>query len=493
MQWRNFLIHGDNVNVKVKYYLTSNFAVILHDSDAFSVFSSFYGMSHFLNNLEQMRHFFLRNLENVLVMFLGYHQRVTHIDGAVAQKSHDFFILINKACWCFSTHYLAECAWLNHERFPFANISARYRSLALRKSLTVRTIGLKEFGGQYAVMEPLVDDVGSFPLPPAVNRETFDRAYCLAREAIINGRDPKKDDFLSRNFCAVTLDAFKKKSLAGLDVVNYPQQYDGIRQVSDAIHVAMAKGTFVVEEKHAFLPEVHLIGEEAKRLSEELGKKIRLRVCIFGPLEQYLKEIGTVPYSDVLESYAETIRRFAQNSVLNLKHVKTEVVSIDEPSFGFANIAAGKDKVCEVLEKAFDFQGAVRQIHLHSPSRLADLLGIRNIDVLSFEYAASPKNIEGVSRKMLEDADKQIRVGVSRTDIDSIVAELHDSGVVKPTAEQIVDGEDAIRERYVTVKEKYGDKLTFTGPDCGLGSWPSQEAALLLLGRTVKAVKTVKC
>jgi 5-methyltetrahydropteroyltriglutamate--homocysteine methyltransferase len=119
------------------------------------------------------------------------------------------------------------------------------------------------------------------------------------------------------------------------------------------------------------------------------------------------------------------------------------------------------------------------------------LLEVGNIDVLSFEYAASPKNIESVSRKMLEEADKQIRVGVSRTDIDSIVAELHDKGVTKPTAEQLVEGEEVIKKRYVSAKEKFGERMTFTGPDCGLGSWPSQEAAQLLLKRTVDAVK--KC
>ena len=339
-------------------------------------------------------------------------------------------------------------------------------------------------------MDTLVDDVGSFPLPSTVDREAFNKAYCLARDAILNGRDIQKDEFLRKSFCAVTLDAFKKKILTGLDVVNYPQQYDGIKQVSDVVHMAMANGTFLVEEKHAVLPEVHLISEEAKSLSEEFGKKILLRVSIFGPMEQYLKEVGTVPYSDVLDSYAETIRRFAKNSILNLKYIKTEVVSIDEPSFGFLNITAGKDAICEVLEKAFDFQGAVRQIHLHSPSRLPDLLSVNNIDVLSFEYAASPKNIEGISRKMLEDADKQIRVGVSRTDIDSIMAELHDKGVTKPTAEQMVDSEEAIRKRFLATKEKYGERMTFTGPDCGLGSWPSQEAAQLLLKRTVNAVKS---
>jgi len=338
-------------------------------------------------------------------------------------------------------------------------------------------------------MDTLVDDIGSFPLPTEVNRETFSKAYQLARKAIVDGRDVRKDEFLLKNFCAITLDSFKKKIAAGLDVVNYHQQYDGIRQVSDAIHTAMAKGSFIVEEKEAILPEVCLINEVAKDLSEEFGKKILLRVSLFGPLEQYLKEIGMVPYSDVLESFAETIRRFARNSILNSKYIETKVMSIDEPSFGFLSIAAGNDLIHDVLEKAFDFQGVVRLIHLHSESRLPDLLEIENIDVLSFEYAASPKNIEGVSRKMLEEADKQIRVGVSRTDIDSIMAELHDKGVTKPTAEQLVESKEVIKKRYVSAKEKFGDRMTFTGPDCGLGSWPSQEAAQLLLKRTVAAVK----
>ncbi len=340
-------------------------------------------------------------------------------------------------------------------------------------------------------MGTLVDDIGSFPLPLSVNREAFNKAYQLARDAIVKGRDIRKDDFLLKNFCSVTLDSFKAKILSGLDVVNYPQQYDGMSQVGDVIHMTMAKGSFIVEEKQAVLPEVHLIGEEAKALCEEFGKKILLRVSLFGPMEQYLKEIGTTLYRDVLESFAETVRRFAKNSILNSKHAKTEVVSIDEPSFGFLSIAAESDLIRDVLEKAFDFQGAVRQIHLHSSSRLPELLEVGNIDVLSFEYAASPKNIESVSRKMVENADKQIRVGVSRTDIDSIMAELHDKGVTRPTAEQLVEGEEAIKKRYISAKEKFGERMTFTGPDCGLGSWPSQETAQLLLRRTVDAVKKV--
>jgi 5-methyltetrahydropteroyltriglutamate--homocysteine methyltransferase len=334
----------------------------------------------------------------------------------------------------------------------------------------------------------LIDDVGSFPLPATVKSETFSRAYRMAREAMLSGRDIREDAFLWENFGKVTLDAFKQKCLTGLDVVNYPQQYDGIKQVSDVVHKAMEKGSFLVDGRDAFLPEVRLIKEEAKRLSEET-RKIRLRVSLFGPMEQYLKELGTVAHDDILDNYAETVRRFAKNSILDTNHVKTEVVSIDEPSFGFLNIDATNENIVKLLEKTFDFHGVVRQVHLHTPSRLPDLLNVKNIDVVSFEYAASPKNIAPVSRKMLDEADKRIRVGVSRTDVDSILAELHDRGVTKPTAEQMVENEETIKKRYIAAKEKYGERLTFTGPDCGLGSWPSQEAALLLLKRTVAAVK----
>jgi 5-methyltetrahydropteroyltriglutamate--homocysteine methyltransferase len=80
-------------------------------------------------------------------------------------------------------------------------------------------------------------------------------------------------------------------------------------------------------------------------------------------------------------------------------------------------------------------------------------------------------------------------VGVARTDIDTILAELHDQGIANPSAEQLVESKAAIHKRYLFAKEKFGDQMTFTGPDCGLGGWPSQDAAQMLLARVVEAVK----
>lgn len=340
-------------------------------------------------------------------------------------------------------------------------------------------------------MKTLVDDIGSFPLPPNLSKNLFNKAYVLARKAIINGKSIKKDEFLLNNFYQVVVDSFRKKLNVGLDVVNYPQHYDMHKQFADLIHHAMDKGTYVVDEKDAIIPEVYVINEEAKRLCEEIGSKVSLRVCVTGPLELYLKEIGTTLYRDVLLMFSETIRRFAENAILNSKYVKTELIVLDEPSFGFQDITIDRDTLVEAMEKAFNFKGVTKHVHLHSPSRVRDILDIKNLDVLSFEYAASPQNIESVSKNMLEKADKQIRVGISRTDIDSIIAELYNKGIAKPTAEQLVESEDVIRKRFSVAKKKYGEMMTFAGPDCGLGGWPTQEAAQLLLKRTVNAVKSV--
>jgi 5-methyltetrahydropteroyltriglutamate--homocysteine methyltransferase len=339
-------------------------------------------------------------------------------------------------------------------------------------------------------MNVLVDDVGSFPLPPSIDKKLFDKAYGLAREAIINGKDIKKEKFLLNNFHNVIIDSFKKKLETGLDIVNYPQHYDIHGQFTEVIQEATNKGTYMVDEKNAIIPEVHVIKEEAESISKEIGRRISLRVCVTGPMELYLKMIGTIPYKDMLLMFAETVKQFAKNSILNSKYVKTEVVSLDEPSFGFQDVTENREILLEVLEKAFDFSGVVKQIHLHSSSRVADLLAVKNLDVLSFEYAASPKNIEAVSKKMLEEADKHIRVGISRTDIDSITAELYEKGITKPNAEQLVESEDIIKKRFLKAKEKYAERITFTGPDCGLGGWPTQEAAQILLKRTVNAVKS---
>jgi 5-methyltetrahydropteroyltriglutamate--homocysteine methyltransferase len=263
------------------------------------------------------------------------------------------------------------------------------------------------------------------------------------------------------------------------------------RQLADAISKAMEKGTYVVDRKDAILPEVCVVSDSATAFSKYFDKRISLRVCVAGPLEMYLKMVGTVCYEDVLLMFAETVKRFAENCILDTKHIKTEVVCLDEPCLGFLDVSAPKDVIVDALEKAFGFTGVRKQIHLHSSLRVADLLGVKGLDVLALECAASLKNLEGLTKKMLDNTDKYVRVGIARTDVDSIRAELYERGATTPTEDQLVETENTIRRRFDVVSERYGERMLFVGPDCGLGGWPSQDVAELLLKRTVDAVKHI--
>jgi hypothetical protein len=74
-------------------------------------------------------------------------------------------------------------------------------------------IPLRNFCHNIFIMDTLVDDVGSFPLPNRVDREVFDKAYVLSREGIINGKDIREDEFLLNSFYSVTLESFRNNSL----------------------------------------------------------------------------------------------------------------------------------------------------------------------------------------------------------------------------------------------------------------------------------------
>lgn len=95
--------------------------------------------------------------------------------------------------------------------------------------------------------------------------------------------------------------------------------------------------------------------------------------------------------------------------------------------------------------------------------------------------------MEFLPKRELEAHDKFLRAGVTRTDVDHILAAHLENGK-QPEYEELVDSVEDIKRVYNKARDIFGERLTFAGPDCGLGSWPSQEVAHLLLKRTVKAI-----
>jgi 5-methyltetrahydropteroyltriglutamate--homocysteine methyltransferase len=334
----------------------------------------------------------------------------------------------------------------------------------------------------------LVDDIGSFPLPKGVSRDEFAEVYPQAQRAFAEGIDLLKDSQLYEKFYKPVAGSLKFKMDSGLDVVNYPQHYDMHRQFLDAIMQHQVE-PFLIDNKYAVIPELFVVQEEAKKYFEEKGR-LKLKVCVTGAIELYTRtNFGYYVYEEVLENLARSVNSFLRNAILSTKYIETSVVSIDEPSLGFVDLLnVGDDVLIKALEKSVDGIPTKVQIHLHTLKAAEIPLRARGIDAIGSEFAASPKNAELISKKVLDEHDKFLRAGITRTNIDSILAEWLERGI-SPSPEQLVEEENVIRARYEKLKKKFSERISFVGPDCGLGSWPSQEIAHLLLKRTAAAVK----
>ncbi len=165
------------------------------------------------------------------------------------------------------------------------------------------------------------------------------------------------------------------------------------------------------------------------------------------------------------------------------------MVAIDEPSLGFVDLLNIEEEgLVSALDEALKGVKPRVQIHLHTLKAAEIPLECRNIDCLTGEFAATPMNMKLISRETLESHDKFIRAGITRTNIDTIIAEGLEKGQ-RPKDEDLVDSLEEITTRYKEAKEVFGERMAFAGPDCGLGSWPSQEVAHLLLKRTVEAAR----
>jgi 5-methyltetrahydropteroyltriglutamate--homocysteine methyltransferase len=314
----------------------------------------------------------------------------------------------------------------------------------------------------------LFDDIGSFPLPSGIDRSWV----------VKNLYTKEYEEMVQRAFL------MKAKYV---ECPNYPQFQEMVEQFMGIIRNSeLQEEPYIVSREAAKIPEIIAI--------EKMEYKDPMRVCLTGAFELYYKEFGAVIYDDILENIAISLSRFAENALNSKLNVK--VISIDEPSLGTNPELQPTQEQLENVFRHFSFDCDV-QIHLHSPLYYTSLLNIDEIDVLGIESAKDPKVIEYIDREELDSYDKKLRIGVARSDIDSIVAEynqLHginawqDMEQMKKAINEL-ESVDVIFKRIEKAYEIFEDRIAYIGPDCGLFSFPSQEMAIALLNNISKAIK----
>jgi 5-methyltetrahydropteroyltriglutamate--homocysteine methyltransferase len=311
------------------------------------------------------------------------------------------------------------------------------------------------------------DDIGSFPLPKGV------RLDGLSRDQYLN----------------LVRDVLAQKSHAGVEVPTYPQFRDMIRMFMDPIeNPDYAQDPYLIKKEHARIMELDAV---------PAGRDVR--VCVTGPVELYISVFGATHYPDILENLAKSVARFFSAS---LEAGKMSVASLDEPSLGLnSNIIFSEDEIREALQIASSpCRGLDCEVHLHSPLYAEVCAHVPGISIVGIESASHPDYLQLIDKKVLEETDSYLRAGIARTDILSLSALLNEQIGVNlwqdmPRLErEILERESPLvmRKRLDRAYAQFGDRLRATGPDCGLGSWPSQELASKLLANCAAAVRSFR-
>lgn len=309
------------------------------------------------------------------------------------------------------------------------------------------------------------DDIGSYPLPKGVRLESL-----------------SPDQYLR-----LVRDVLDQKLRAGVEVPTYPQFRDMIRMFMDAIEDPdLSESPYLIKREHARIMELQAVppGQSS-------------RVCVTGPIELYLSAFGATNYSDILYTLAESVARFLAEAK---SEGKMTVASIDEPSLGMSsNVVFSEDEIFRALEIASSpCLGMDCEVHLHSPLYAETCARVPGISILGVESAAHPDYLKLIDKKVLEETDTYLRAGIARTDILSMSARLNEQyGInlwddVARLEKEILDLESpqVMKKRLEKAYAQFGDRLRATGPDCGLGSWPSQELAGKILANCAAAVKS---
>jgi len=311
------------------------------------------------------------------------------------------------------------------------------------------------------------DDIGSYPLPRGV-----------------------KLDGLSRDrYLQLVGQVLAEKISAGVEIPTYPQLRDMIRMFMDPIKdPKMTESPFLIRREEAKIMELEAVPP---------GQKVR--VCVTGPVELYISAFGATGYTDILYTLAESVSRFLEWAK---EEGKMAIASLDEPSLGLnSNIIFSEEEIQEALEIASrPCRGMHCEVHLHSPLYAELCAHVSGIDILGVESAAHPDYLKLIEREVLEETGTYLRAGIARTDIFSLSAQLNDRYKVNlwedlPRLEREITSLESpliMKSRLDQAYAQFGDRLIATGPDCGLGSWPSQELARSILGNCAAAIASFR-
>jgi len=333
----------------------------------------------------------------------------------------------------------------------------------------------------------------------------------------------KGDSQLSNRLEKLIVESFLDKISAGIDVPNYPQFrdmnemfleiIDGIEKIREGY---VETGSLRLKARKEKIPEVSIIEKNSKRIFDVVGESFKLKMCITGPYT--LSALFVYKNEKTFLNLGRVLAEIVRENLFSNKFGKVCMVTLDEPVFGVMSDpivdygSAGREallKAWETIFKEATVKNAITGIHLHST---ADELfwHVENLKVVESHVDGSLYQRKANKRK-LEEYDKFLKASICKTDYDQLIrenlAKTHrkmtkleldektaetwrkiGKGMLDPKS--FLENESLMKKRLENILKIFGtERVTYAGPECGLGGFPTYETAIEYLRRVANVVK----
>ncbi len=320
------------------------------------------------------------------------------------------------------------------------------------------------------------------------------------------------------------VEGFIDKVRAGIDVPNYPQYRDMTSMFFDVIEgFHRSDGGFVeaapltLKERGGVIAEVLAIKNRSRYICEKLGDSFQLRICITGPYTMS----SLLPYKDknTFTRLGKVLTEIIEANIFNVKEGKVQLVSIDEPAFGFIDEplldrgSEGRENLLrawESMARKIVEKGAEACIHLHNTSDelFWDVEAVRLIE----SHVSDPFYQARRTKERLGSSDKFVKASIATTDFDELIRsyivqrskkELKETSLneeIADTWKQVnekqidptifVEDIELMKNRLERIVTHLGEnRVAYAGTECGLRSFPVYESAIECLRRVSQAVR----
>jgi 5-methyltetrahydropteroyltriglutamate--homocysteine methyltransferase len=237
------------------------------------------------------------------------------------------------------------------------------------------------------------------------------------------------------SFTDSVVKGLKDKLSAGVDIPNYPQfrdmnemfleKIDGIEKTDRGY---VTKGAISISADKAKISEVSVIKENSGEISDACGGPFQMKVCVTGPYT--LASLFQHKTTDIYTDFGKTLSHIIESNLFCNKHVKVELLVVDEPVFGFLNdpvLDFGSIGRAELLSAWDDMLHSAQAknvktvLHLHNTS---DNLfwDLQNLNVIE-SHLNDPLYKTQRTKVLLNEHDKLLKAPIANAQFDYLIAQ----------------------------------------------------------------------